>query len=335
MKNLTHSSVYAELVTQIENTVNNAKNQLVVAVNKTMVETYHTVGKYIVEYEQNGNTKAEYGTRLLRNLSQDLTLRLGKGYSHSNLSNMRKFYTSFPIFQTVSGKLSWSHICEILRLDDELERNFYFKQAENERWSIRTLQRQIKSSLFLRLSASKDKESILDLSKDGIVIQSPQDIIKDTYTLEFLNLSQENKYSEKDLEDKIIVNLQRFLLELGKGFAFVGRQYAILISGRHYYCDLVFYHRILKCFVLIDLKITPLQHEDIGQMNAYMGYFALEENMPDDNPPIGIILTRNKDELLVEYVTYGMNTNLFVSKYELYLPNREELKKLVDDIIND
>lgn len=195
------------------------------------------------------------------------------------------------------------------------------------------MQRQIKSALFLRLAASKDKEGILALAQEGIQIQTPEDIIKDAYTLEFLNIPKEHKYAENELEEKIFENLQKFLLELGKEFTFVGRQYPMVISGRHYFCDLVFYHRILKCFVLIDLKITPLQHEDVGQMNTYMGYFALEENMPDDNPPIGIILSRNKDELLVEYATYGMDTNLFVSKYELYLP-REELKRLVDQIVN-
>lgn len=328
------SKKYEMLVVDIENAVANAKDSIAASVNQVMVKTYWSIGRYIVEYEQVGSVKAEYGKQLLRQLSKDLTLRLGRGYSHSNLSNMRKFYNYYPTFQTVSGKLSWSHICEIIRLDDPLERSFYQKQAENEKWSVRTLQRQIKSSLFLRLAASKDKDGILALAKEGMKIQTPEDIIKDTYTLEFLNISDEYEYAESELENKIIANLQKFLLELGKGFAFVGRQYPIVISGRHYRCDLVFYHRILKCFVLIDLKITPLQHEDVGQMNTYMGYFALEENMPDDNPPIGIILSRNKDELLVEYATYGMDTNLFVSKYELYLPNRDELKKLVDQIIN-
>lgn len=328
------SKKYEMLVVDIENAVANAKDSIAASVNQVMVKTYWSIGRYIVEYEQVGSVKAEYGKQLLRQLSKDLTLRLGRGYSHSNLSNMRKFYNYYPTFQTVSGKLSWSHICEIIRLDDPLERSFYQKQAENEKWSVRTLQRQIKSSLFLRLAASKDKDGILALAKEGMKIQTPEDIIKDTYTLEFLNISDEYEYAESELENKIIANLQKFLLELGKGFAFVGRQYPIVISGRHYRCDLVFYHRILKCFVLIDLKITPLQHEDVGQMNTYMGYFALEENMPDDNPPIGIILSRNKDELLVEYATYGMDTNLFVSKYELYLPNRDELKRLVDQIIN-
>lgn len=334
MNEILESKKYETLVTNIENAVANAKDNIATNVNQVMVQTYWSIGRYIVEYEQAGSVKAEYGKQLLRQLSKDLTLRLGRGYSHSNLSNMRKFYNYYPTFQTLSGKLSWSHICEIIRLDDPLERGFYQKQTENEKWSVRTLQRQIKSSLFLRLAASKDKDGILALAKEGIKIQTPEDIIKDTYTLEFLNISDEHEYAESELENKIIANLQKFLLELGKGFTFVGRQYPIVISGRHYHCDLVFYHRILKCFVLIDLKITPLQHEDVGQMNTYMGYFALEENMPDDNPPIGIILSRNKDELLVEYATYGMDTNLFVSKYELYLPNRDELKRLVDQIIN-
>lgn len=334
MNEILESKKYETLVADIEKAVANAKDSIATNVNQVMVQTYWSIGRYIIEYEQAGSVKAEYGKQLLRQLSKDLTLRLGRGYSHSNLSNMRKFYNYYPTFQTVSGKLSWSHICEIIRLDDPLERSFYQKQAENEKWSVRTLQRQIKSSLFLRLAASKDKDGILALAKEGLKIQTPEDIIKDTYTLEFLNISDEHEYAESELENKIIANLQKFLLELGKGFTFVGRQYPIIISGRHYHCDLVFYHRILKCFVLIDLKITPLQHEDVGQMNTYMGYFALEENMPDDNPPIGIILSRNKDELLVEYATYGMDTNLFVSKYELYLPNRDELKRLVAQIIN-
>lgn len=190
-----------------------------------------------------------------------------------------------------------------------------------------------KSALFLRLAMSKDKQGILQLAEKGVEIQKPDDIIKDTYTLEFLNVKEQEKYSEKDLEDEILDHLQEFLLELGKGFTFVKRQYGMNINNKTYKCDLVFYHRILKCFVLIDLKVEDVQHEDVGQMNMYMGYFAEEENMPDDNPPIGIILARGKDELLVKYATYGMDSNLFVSKYELYLPNKDDLKRLVDDIL--
>ena len=248
-----------------------------------------------------------------------MTLRLGKGYSRPNLNNMRKFYLKYSDCRAVSDKLSWSHICELIKIDDELERSFYEKECIVENWNVRTLRRQMDSALFLRLASSKDKEGILKLAQNGIECQRPEDIVKSTYTLEFLNIPEQDKYSEADLEQKIIDNLQKFLLELGKGFTFV----------------LVFYHRILKCFVLIDLKKNSVQHEDIGQMNMYMGYFAIEENMPDDNPPIGIILSKNKDELLVEYATYGMDSNLFVSKYELYLPNRKDLEKLVTDILRE
>lgn len=235
----------------------------------------------------------------------------------------------------MSDKLSWSHICELIKIDDELERSFYEKECVVENWNVRTLRRQMDSALFLRLASSRDKEGILKLAQNGIECQSPEDIVKSTYTLEFLDIPEQENYSENDLEQKIIDNLQKFLLELGKGFTFVKRQYPLTINNVHYHVDLVFYHRILKCFVLIDLKKNSVQHEDIGQMNMYMGYFAIEENMPDDNPPIGIILSKNKDELLVEYATYGMDSNLFVSKYELYLPNRKELEKLVKDILDD
>ena len=335
MNNLTENSEYMKLIENIEQIINEAKYNIAKSVNTNMVQAYWNIGRYIVEFEQGGSFKAKYGEALLTNLSKDLKLRFGRGYSRPNLNNMRKFYKYYPICQNISAKLSWSHFCELIKLDDELERNFYEKQIEKENWNIETLKRQINSSLFLRLAASKDKQGILDLSRKGIQIQKPEDIIKDTYTLEFLNMPEKSIYEESELEEKIINNLQKFLMELGKGFTFVGRQYPILINNKHYHCDLVFYHRILKCFVLIDLKINSVQHEDVGQMNMYMGYFAKEENMPDDNPPIGIILTRNKDELLVEYATYGMDSNLFVSKYELYLPNREELKRLVDGILDE
>lgn len=335
MNDLTENSEYIKLIERIEQIVKEAKYNIAKSVNTNMVQAYWNIGKYIVEFEQGGSFKAKYGEALLTNLSKDLKLRFGRGYSRPNLNNMRKFYKYYPICQNISDKLSWSHFCELIKLDDELERSFYEKQIENENWNIETLKRQMNSSLFLRLATSKDKQGILDLSREGIQIQKPEDIIKDTYTLEFLNMPDKAIYEESELEEKIIDNLQKFLMELGKGFTFVGRQYPILVNNRHYHCDLVFYHRILKCFVLIDLKINSVQHEDVGQMNMYMGYFAREENMPDDNPPIGIILTRNKDELLVEYATYGMDSNLFVSKYELYLPNREELRKLVDGILEE
>lgn len=335
MHEITSNVMLDDLITNIEKTVMRAKEKLATSINSTMTETYWSIGKYIVESEQNGNIKATYGKKLLTTLSKELTLRLGKGYSRPNLNNMRKFYLKYSDYQTVSDKLSWSHICELVKIDDDLERNFYEKEAIKERWGVRELQRQMDTSLYLRLAVSKDKEGILSLAKNGIEIQRPEDVIKNTYTLEFLNLPEMKHYTEEDLEQRIIDNLQSFLLELGKGFTFVGRQYKLTINNVHYHVDLVFYHRILKCFVLIDLKKNSVKHEDIGQMNMYLGYFAIEENMPDDNVPIGIILSKNKDELLVEYATYGMDSNLFVSKYELYLPNRKELERLVENILND
>lgn len=335
MNEITSNVMMEKLISDIESIVSAAKEKIAGSVNSVMTETYWTIGKYIVEFEQDGQAKSAYGIGLLTALSKELMLRLGKGYSRPNLNNMRKFYLRYPNCQTVSDKLSWSHICELIKIDDDLERSFYEKQAVNERWGVRTLKRQMDSALFLRLAVSRDKERILSLAKEGVEVQKPEDVIKSTYTLEFLNLPELDQYTEGDLEQRIIDNLEKFLLELGKRFAFVGRKYKITVNNIHYRVDLVFYHRILKCFVLIDLKKNSVQHEDIGQMNMYLGYFATEENMPDDNPPIGIILSKNKDELLVEYATYGMDSNLFVSKYELYLPNRKELEKLVDSILNE
>lgn len=335
MKEITSNVMMEKLISDIENIVSDAREKIAGSVNRVMTETYWAIGKYIVEFEQDGQVKSVYGSGLLTALSKELMLRLGKGYSRPNLNNMRKFYLRYPNCQTVSDKLSWSHICELIKIDDDLERSFYEKQAVSERWGVRTLKRQMDSALFLRLAVSRDKEGILSLAKEGIEVQKPEDVIKSTYTLEFLNLPELDQYTEGDLEQRIIDNLEKFLLELGKGFTFVGRQYKITVNNVHYRVDLVFYHRILKCFVLIDLKKNSVQHEDIGQMNMYLGYFVTEENMPDDNPPIGIILSKNKDELLVEYATYGIDSNLFVSKYELYLPNRKELERLVNNILKE
>ena len=321
----------AESIVQL---VKEARSSVAKHVNNTMVVAYWNIGRHIVEFEQDGNARAKYGTGLLTKLSHLLSLKLGRGYSRPNLNNVRKFYVTYPICQNVSDKLNWSQICELITVSDPLERSFYEKECVAENWDVEALRRQMDSGLFLRLAASKDKEGILALANKGMSVSRPEDVVKDTYTLEFLGLPDARRYSESDLEQRLIDNLQTFLLELGKGFAFVGRQYPIMVNNRHYHVDLVFYHRILKCFVLIDLKKNSVRHEDIGQMNMYMGYFAKEENAPDDNPPVGIILSRNRDELLVEYATYGMDANLFVSKYELYLPNREELQKLVSDILD-
>lgn len=316
-----------QLVDKIVNEIEQGRMQLAISINTTVKNTYWNVGRYIVEFEQKGASRAKYGSSLLTKLSQMLRLRVGRGYSRPNLNNMRKFYLMYPICQT-SDKLSWSHICELITADNPLEREFYEKECVTCNWDVRSLHRQMESGLFLRLAASKDKQGILQLAREGQTVQKPQDVVKSTYTLEFLGL--EDQYSESELEQRLIDNMQTFLLELGKGFSLYGRQYPLTINNHHYHVDLVFYHRILHCFVLIDLKKGAVKHQDIGQMNMYLGYFAEEENLEGDNPPIGIILSHFKDELMVKYATYGMDTNLFVSKYELYLPNKEELRKLVN-----
>jgi predicted nuclease of restriction endonuclease-like (RecB) superfamily len=320
---------YQELLKRISQKYVEGQAQAVRSVNEVIIQTNWEIGKYIVEYEQGGNPKAKYGAKLLETLARDLTLLHGRGFSRPNLNNMRMFYLSFPICQTLSNKLSWSHYCELIKISDELERSFYFQQNVHDNWSIRELKRQMDSGLFLRLAISKDKAEVLKLSQQGQLIATPEDIIKDCYVFEFLKIPEPYNYSEIDLETQLLNNLQTFLLELGKGFTFVGRQYRMMIDNIPYRVDLVFYHRILRCFVLIDLKINNVKHTDIGQMNMYMGYFAKEENYEGDNPPIGIILSKEKNELLVEYATYGMNSQLFISKYQLYLPNKEELRRII------
>lgn len=285
------------------------------------------IGRDIVEFEQDGKARAAYGKGLLDRLSRDLTLRHGKGFSRSNLSRFRQFYLAYPICATLSHKLTWSLINELLKIEDPLERSFYEQQCLRENWAVRELKRQRETSLFLRIAAGKDKDVILQLATEGQIIDQPADLLREPYVFEFLKISEPHYLTETDLESRLCDHLQPFLLELGKGFTFVGRQYRITLNNTHYHVDLVFYHRILRCFVLIDLKLNDVEHYDIGQMNMYLGYFAAEENTEGDNPPIGIILTRNKDELLVEYATYQMNSRLFVQKYQLYLPDREELRR--------
>lgn len=326
---------YEQLKLQIGELLKQGRVQAGRAVNTILLQTYWQIGRYIVEFEQKGKEKAEYGIELIDRLSKDITFEYGKGFSRSNLKSIRKLYLSFQKSQTLSDKLNWSHYVEIIKADSELEIGFYTKQCEKENWSVRELKRQMKSMLFHRLALSKDKKGVLNLSQKGLEIQQPSDIIKDPYVLEFLNIPQNYRYLEGELEDKIIQNLQKFLLELGKGFAFVGRQYKISIGGRHFFVDLVFYHRILKCFVLIDLKRGEIDHNDIGQMNLYLNYFRKEESTEGDNEPIGIVLGAYKDHILVEYATENITNQLFVSKYKLYLPDKKtlvgELEKLLEE----
>ncbi len=333
MSTLLQDKDYSNLLNKIGQTYSEARDNAKKAINSELVRAHWYIGSYIVEYEQQGNVKANYGDNLILQLSKDLKYKYGKGFSKSNLIYMRLFYIKYPKIELISNKLFWSHYFELLKLDNDLERSFYENQTINENWSIRELKRQKKSALFHRLALSKDKVGILELAKKGQIIQDESDIIK-PQILEFLNFPEPYQYTENDLEQAIINNLQKYLLELGKGFAFVGRQYRITLNNRHFRVDLVFYHIILKCYVLIDLKIGEVEHNDLGQMNMYLGYFAEEENREDDNEPIGIVLTKEKEDVMVKYARYGMKSKLFVTKYELYLPDKKVLEEKVKEILN-
>lgn len=326
---------YQSLIEQIGGLLQSGRQKAIQSVNTILVQTYWQIGRYIVEFEQHGNERAEYGTQLFERLSKDLTMAYGKGFSRSNLLYMRKLYLSFQISETLSHKLTWSHYFEILKADSELEIGFYSKQCENENWSVRELKRQMKSSLFERIALSKDKNGVLKLSKKGHVVEAPEDLLKDPFVLEFLNIPEQYQYQENELEEQIISNLQQFIMELGKGFAFIGRQYRMSLGGKHFYLDLLFYHRILKCFVLVDLKRGEIDHLDIGQMNLYLNYFKKEEATEGDNEPIGIILGAHKNHILVEYATDSISNKVLLSKYQLYLPNKEQLQKQLSKLIED
>ena len=334
MNKIPDNNKYSKLLGNIGKLLEKSRKAAIQKVNNILVQTYWNIGKRIVEFEQGGKEKADYGSELLKRLSNDLKERYGKGFSRSNLQYMRLLYLKYQKYQTLSGKLSWSHYIEILSISDELARSFYEKQCINENWSVRELKRQINSGLFQRIALSKDKNGILKLAKEGQLFEKVEDIIKDPYVFEFLNIPENYRYSEKELENRLIDELGHFLLELGKGFAFIGRQFRITLNNTHYYVDLVFYHRILKCFVLIDLKLGKANHQDIGQMNLYLNYFKNEKNETDDNEPIGIILAADKDKILVEYATGSISNQLFVSKYQLYLPDKhlleQELKYLLE-----
>lgn len=305
---------YKELLANIALAIDAARQNAVKAVNAQLVKANWEIGRHIVEFEQQGNERAEYGSDLLARLSGDLQQKYGKGFGRRNVLDMRRFYLAYQKWQTVSAKLSWSHYIALIGITDNVARRFYEKQCIHDNWSVRELERQINASLFERLSLSKDKKGVLQLSKNGHVVSSIDEAIKNPYVLDFLNIPRSYKVTEKHLEQKIIDNLQMFLLELGKGFAFVARQRKISLRNKHFYVDLVFYHRILKCFVLIDIKTKNVKHNDIGQMNLYLNYFKTEENVEGDKEPIGIILSKDKDEVLVEYAMGGISNKIFCIK---------------------
>jgi predicted nuclease of restriction endonuclease-like (RecB) superfamily len=295
------------------------------AINAAMVAAYWEIGRVIVEQEQQGHERAEYGQGLLVELSQRLSADFGRGFDRSNLWHMRSFYLSYPILDAVRRELSWTHYRLLLRVEKPEARAFYETEAVNSRWSTRELERQIHSLLFERLALSRDREGVLALAQKGHEIQQPSDLIKDPYVLEFTGLPQSQRYLESDLEQALIDKLREFLLELGKGFAFMARQQRITLDGQHYWIDLVFYNRLTRSFVLIDLKAGTLTHQDLGQMQMYVNYYQREITAPDENPPIGIVLCTDKSEAVVRYTLPEDNQQIFASRYKLYLPTETEL----------
>ena len=326
-----------KIIEEIKEVIVSSRQKVAYEVNNTMLLAYWNVGKIIVENEQNGNIKAEYGKQVMKELSKELRKILGSGFSVSNLFNMRRFYITYPKFQTLSGKLSWSHYCELLSIENTDERNFYEKECINSNWSVRELKRQIDTSLFERLLLSEgksNKEKVYTLSKEGQTINVPEDILKEPYVFEFLNLKEPKPILEKDLERKLVKHMEDFLLELGKGFMFVGTQQRITLGNTHYYVDMVFYNKILKCYVLIDLKIGKMKPEYAGQMNMYLNYYNEEINDEFDNKPIGIILCKGKKEIDMEYALGGLSNNIFTSTYTYYIPNKEQLISEVEKVLD-
>ena len=325
----------------------NARKQAKMALNISMVYSYYEVGRMIVEEEQNGEQRAEYGKAILKELSKRLTESLGKGFSVENLKLMRRFYVVYSkdqIGQKVSTQfenlpvtregrkffLSFSHYVFLMRIPNIDERHFYEIEAAHNGWGIKELERQYDSALYERLALSRDKEGIERLSTEGQIIERPEDLLKDPYVLEFTGLPELAKYSETDLETRIIDHLQEFLLELGRGFTFVGRQVRFTFEDEHYRVDLVFFNRLLRCFVLFDLKIGRLKHQDIGQMQMYVNYYDRKVKLEDENPTIGILLCKNKNDAVVEMTLPEDNNQIFASKYLTVLPSKEELKKLME-----
>ena len=315
-----------ETYTAVRNYVIAAQNQIYTSVNSAMVNAYWNIGKQI--YEACGeNDRAAYGKQLLRYLSEKLTEEFGKGFNERNLRNMRQFYLTFPIRNSLRSELSWTHYRSLMKIKDDAARDFYLEEAAKSGWSSRQLDRQIKSFYYQRILASKDKNSVsaeIDTLEPKLEYEK---IIKDPYVLEFLDLPANEHFYESELEQALIDHLQKFLLELGRGYSFVARQKHFNVDGRHFYIDLVFYNYILKCFVLIDLKIGDLTHQDIGQMQMYVNYYTRQMMNEGDNPPIGIVLCADKSDTLVEYTLPEDNRQIFAAKYLPYMPTKEELKR--------
>ena len=332
-----------DFFTEIINMLKEARKSLQNTIDITMVITNYKIGARIVKEELNNKARAEYGKELIRNLSDVLTKEFGRGYSVSSLYQIKQFYLFYrekynigdedDIFQMASGKfkLGWSTYLFLMRIENDDERKFYEIETLNSNWTLPELKRQYDTGLYLRLSLSRDKDEIKKLSQEGQIIKNPKDLILDPYVLEFLGLPEFSNYSETELETHIINKLEHFLLELGKGFLFQGRQVRFTFGEQHFFVDLVFYNRLLKCFVLIDLKIGDIKHQDLGQMSMYVNYYDREVKTEDENKTIGIVLCRNKNDAIVKMTLPEDNTQIFASKYLTVLPTKEELEKLLKE----
>ena len=328
--------VSSDLVDEIRNIMNTARQNVARQVNGEQLLAYWNIGRVIVEYEQNHNERADYGKETLKQLSRTLTREFGKGFSRSNLQNMRALYLTYPKCQTLSGKLTWSHYCELLVISDPDRRSFYEKECERSGWSVREMKRQISTSLFERLllSDSKaNKEKVFELAVKGQELTTPEDIVKDPYVFEFLGIPENKTVLESDLEKALVRQIEDFMLELGRGFMFVGTQQRVTLNNTHYYVDMVFYNKELHAYVLIELKTVKLMPEAVGQLNMYLNYYAAEVNEPNDNPPIGIILCTDKDNVSAEYALGGLSNNIFASTYTYVIPEKEKLIAQVEAVL--
>lgn len=324
------------IIAEIKELLTKSRKSVALQVNNELLSTYWKIGEIIVRYEQNEQIRAAYGEKTLRHFSRELTREIGKGFSLSNIYNMRQFYIKYPIFQSVTGKLTWTHYCELLSISDDDKRNFYEKECINSGWSVRELKRQKESSLFERLLLSKgdvNKQQVVQMSLKGIEYTKPEDVIRDPYVFEFLGIPEEKPMLEKDLESALVRQIEKFLLELGRGFMFVGTQQRVPVGNTKRYVDMVFYNKILRAYVLIELKTAEFTPEAAGQLNMYLNYYAAEVNDEDDNPPIGIILCTDKNNIDVEYALGGLSNQIFASKYILYMPDKQQLISQVEKVL--
>ena len=350
-KNEINIAVNNDFLRSVSDVLSQARKNAKTAVNISMVYAYYEIGRMIVEEEQQGENRAAYGKQILEELSDFLTEKFGKGFSATNLKQMRQFYSVYSkdqISQTLSDQfenlpavstgrkffLSWSHYLKLMRMDDVDERHFYEIECVKNNWSLKEFQRQFDSALYQRLMLSTEKNAVKQLSQKGQIIETSSDLVKDPYVLEFLGLEEKTKYSESDLETRIIDNLQTFLLELGAGYTFVARQKRFTFNESHFRVDLVFYNRLLRCFVVFDLKIGTLKHQDLGQMQMYVNYYDRYEKQEDENPTIGVLLCQDKEDSLVE-LTLPKDSNIYASKYQLYMPDKKMLQKKLQEWIDE